>query len=94
MANPGVLNRHSEPNEYTGTIHFRGQFVYLENNRNSDWSLLQFDSPFTGVVNSTIAATTASRLQSSYQEGDQVTLHGVLSDQSFGVVAFSVLFIC
>jgi hypothetical protein len=94
MANSDVLGRHSAPNQYTGTIHFRGQSAYLENMDKSDWILLQFDSPFRGVVNPTDAATTASRLQSSYNEGDQVIFHGVLSDQSFGVVAFTVLFVC
>ena len=94
MANPDVLGRHSAPNQHAGTIHFRGHCAYLENIRKSDWSLLQFDSPFTGVVNPTVAATTASSLQSSYKEGDQVTFHGVLSDQSFGAVAFTVLFVC
>jgi hypothetical protein len=94
MSNPNVLGRHSAPNQHTGTIHFRGHCAYLENMRKSDWCLLQFDSPFTGVVNPTVAATTASRLQSSYSEGDEVIFHGVLSDQSFGVVSFSVLFVC
>ena len=94
MVNPDVLGRHSAPNEYAGTIHFSGRWAYLENKRKSDWSLLQFDSPFTGVVNPTVAATTACRLQSSYNEGDQAVFHGVLSDQSFGAVGFSVLFVC
>jgi hypothetical protein len=94
MAHSDVLARHSAPNQYAGTIHFRGHSAYLENMDKSDWILLQFDSPFSGVVNPTVAATTASRLQSSYNEGDQVIFHGVLSDQSFGVVAFSVLFVC
>jgi len=94
MADPDALGRHSAPNQHAGTIHFRGQSAYLENLRKSDWSLLQFDSPFTGVVDPTAAATTACRLQSSYNEGDQAIFHGVLSDQSFGVVAFSVLFVC
>jgi hypothetical protein len=94
MANSDVLGRHSAPNQYTGTIHFRGQCAYLENIPKSDWSLLQFDSPFSGVVNPAVAATTASKLHNSYNEGDQVIFHGVLSDQSFGAVAFSVLFVC
>jgi hypothetical protein len=94
MANSEVLGRHSAPNQYEGTIHFRGHCAYLENMLKSDWSLLQFDSPFSGVVNPNVAATTASKLQSSYNEGDKVVFHGVLSDQSFGVVAFSVLFVC
>jgi len=93
MANSDVLGRQSPASQYAGTIHFRGQWAYLENMGKSDWSLLQFDSPFTGVINPTVAATTASRLQSSYNEGDQVILHGVLSDRSFGVVAFFVLFV-
>jgi hypothetical protein len=94
MANSDALGRHSPPNQHAGTIHFHGQWAYLEDLRKSDWSLLQFDSPFSGVVNPTVAATTASTLHSSYNEGDQVIFHGVLSDQSFGVVAFSVLFVC
>jgi hypothetical protein len=94
MVNPDALRRHSAPNQHAGTIRFRGEWAYLENMSKSDWSLLQFDSPFTGVVNHTVAATTAVRLQSSYNEGDQVIFHGVLSDQSFGAVAFTVLFVC
>jgi hypothetical protein len=94
MANPVVRGAHSAPNQYAGTIHFRGEFAYLENMEHSDWSVLQFDSPFTGVVNPTAAATTASKLRSSYSESDQVIFHGILSDQSFGVVAFCVLFVC
>ena len=94
MAKPVVRGAHSAPGQYTGTIHFRGEFAYLENMDHSDWSVLQFDNPFTGVVDPTVAATTASKLRSSYNESDQVLFHGVLSDQSFGVVAFCVLFVC
>jgi hypothetical protein len=93
MANPAVLSANSAPSQFAGTIHFRGKWAYLENMGQSDWSLLQFDNPFTGVVDPTVAATTASRLQGSYKESDHVVFHGVLSDQSFGVVAFSVLFV-
>jgi len=94
MANPVVRGANSAPGQYAGTIHFRGEFAYLENMDHTDWNLLQFDDPFTGVVDCTIAATTASKLRSSYNESDQVIFHGVLSDQSFGVVAFCVLFVC
>jgi len=94
MSNPVVRGVHSAPGQFAGTIHFRGEFAYLENMDHSDWSVLQFDSPFTGVVDPTVAATTASKLRSSYNESDQVTFHGILSDQSFGVVAFCVLFVC
>ena len=94
MANPVVRGTHSAPAQYAGTIHFRGQLAYLENMGQSDWSLLQFDSPFTGVVDPTVAATTASKLRSSYNESDQVSFHGVLSDQSFDVVSLYVLFVC
>jgi hypothetical protein len=93
MANPAVLGRHAGPSQYAGTIHFRGPWAYLKNMGQSDWSLLQFDSPFTGVVDPAVAATTASRLLSSYNESDQVIFRGVLSDRSFGVVPFSVLFV-
>jgi hypothetical protein len=94
MANPVVQGAHSAPGEHAGTIHFRGEFAYLESMDKSDWSLLQFDSPFIGVVDPAVASTTASRLRSSYNESEHVTFHGVLSDQSFGVVAFCVLFVC
>jgi hypothetical protein len=94
MANSVVHGGQSEPAQYAGTIHFRGQCAYLENMDQSDWSLIQFDWSFTGVVDPAVAATTASTLQTSYKEGDQVTLHGVFSDQSFDVVSFYVLFVC
>jgi hypothetical protein len=94
MANPVIRGTRSAPGQYTGRIHFRGQCAYLENMDQSDWILLQFDSPFTGVVDPTVAATTASKLRSSCNESDQVSFHGVLSDQSFDVVSFYVLFVC
>ena len=94
MANPVVHGAYSAPDQYAGTIHFRGQWAYLEKMDQPDWSLLQFDNPFTGVVDCTVAATTASELLGSYHESDQVSFHGVLSDQSFDVVSFYVLFVC
>jgi hypothetical protein len=92
MAYPVVRGAHSAPGEHEGTIHFRGEFAYLEDE--SDWSLLQFDSSFIGVVDPTVAATTASKLRGSYNESDHVNFHGVLSDQSSDVVGFNVLFVC
>ena len=89
-----VKGGHSAPARYAGTIHFRGECAYLENTDQPDWSLIQFDNPFTGVVDPTVAATTASKLRTSYNESDPVILHGVLSDQSFDVVSFYVLFVC
>jgi hypothetical protein len=94
MANPVVRGTCSAPRQFGGTIHFRGQWAYLENMGQSDWSLLQFDNPFTGVVDPAVAATTASKLRSSYNESDLVSFHGVLSDQSFDVVSLYVLFVC
>ena len=93
MVNPVVRGAHSTPCQYAGTIHFHGQWAYLQNMGQSDCCLLQFDSPFTGVLDPTAAATTASKLRSSCNESDQVSFHGVLSDQSFDVVSFYVLFV-
>jgi hypothetical protein len=93
MVNPVVQGARSAPGQYAGKIHFRGEFAYLENMDESDWSLLQFGNPSIGVVDPAVAATTASKLRSSYNESDQVIFHGVLSDQSFDVVAFNVLFV-
>lgn len=89
-----VREAHSAPGQYAGKIHFRGEFAYLEDVDQCEWTLLQFDRLFTGVVDPSVAATTASELRSSYNESDQVMFHGVLSDRSFGVVAFCVLFVC
>ena len=94
MANPVAQEVHPAPGQYAGKIHFRGEFAYLEKMDHPDWSLLQFDSPFARVVDPSVAATTASNLRSSYNESDQVIFQGVLSDQSFGMVAFCVLFVC
>lgn len=94
MVNPAALGRQSAPSQYAGTIHFRGELAYLENTGQSDWTLLQFDSPFTGVVDASIAESTASRLRSSYSESDPISFHGILSDQSFGAYPFCVLFVC
>ena len=52
MANSVVQEAHSAPARYAGTIHFRGRCAYLKNIDQPDWSLIQFDSPFTGVVES------------------------------------------
>jgi hypothetical protein len=94
MPSPASQRTHSAPGQYAGTIHFRRQCAYLQPMGQTDWSLLQFDSPFSGVLDPTVAEATASRLLSSYSESDQAIFHGVLSDQSFDVVPFSVLFLC
>lgn len=94
MANPVARRACSAPGQFEGTIHFSGQRAYLRNMGKSDCCLLQFDSPFTGVVDPTVAATTASQLRSSCSESDHVSFHGVLSDHSFDVVSFHVLFVC
>jgi hypothetical protein len=88
-----ALAPNTAPSQYSGTIHFRGQFGYLENVDRTGWSLLQFDNALSCVPDPTAAAATASRLQDSHRESDHVILHGVLRDESFGVVAFSVLFL-
>lgn len=94
MASHAVERPHSAPGRFSGIIHFRGQWAYLENPQHTDWSLLQFDEPYTGLANPDAAATTAARLRGSYQESDEVVFHGILSDQSFGAVPFCILFVC
>jgi hypothetical protein len=94
MPVPAAFAPYIAPSQYTGTIHFRRQCAYLANAGRSGWSLLQFDTPTSGVPDPTAAAATASKLQNSHNESDPVVLHGVLRDQSFGVVPFSVLFLC
>jgi len=93
MTSPVVPGVHSAPGQYSGKIHFRGEFAYFEEINQPDWSLLQFDSLLTHVADVVVAAATASELRNSYNEGDQVIFHGIMSDQSFGVVAFCVLFL-
>jgi hypothetical protein len=94
MPIPAAQQPRSTPSQYAGTIHFRGPCAYLQPTGHADWSLLQFDNPFSGVPDPTVAEATASRLQNSYRESDQAMFHGVLTDQSFDVVPFSVLFLC
>jgi|HubBroStandDraft_1064217.scaffolds.fasta_scaffold43039_3 hypothetical protein len=94
MPIPASQPTHSTPRQYAGTIHFRRQCAYLQSMGQTEWSLLQFDSSFSGVLDTAVAEATASRLQNSYSESDQAIFHGVLSDQSFDVVPFSVLFLC
>jgi hypothetical protein len=89
-----ALAPHPAPSRHTGIIHFRGQCAYLANAGRTGWSLLQFDNSVSDVPDPTAAAATASKLQNSHNESDPVILHGVLRDQSFGVVPFSVLFLC
>ena len=85
---------HPAPSQHAGTIHFLGPYAYLQIAGQTGWSLLLFDKPLSGVPNPAVAAATASKLQSSYKDSDQVTLQGILSDQSFDVVQFSTLFLC
>jgi hypothetical protein len=94
MPVPAAQQPRSAPSQYSGTIHFRGQCAYLQTVGHIDWSLLQFDNPFSGVLDPNVAEATASRLQNSYSESDQADFQGVLSDRSFDVVPFSVLFLC
>lgn len=90
---PATASAHGTvPSQYSGTIHFCGQLAYLEGQ--ADWSVLQYDDPYSGVPDPAAAAATASRLHNSHNESDTVIVHGVLRDQSFDVVPFSVLFIC
>ena len=85
---------HAAPSQHAGTIHFLGPYAYIQIAGKTGWSLLLFDPPLSDVPNPAAAAATASRLQSSYKDSDQVTLRGVLSDQSFDVIQFSTLFLC
>lgn len=87
-----AIAHHATPREYSGRIHFRGQFAYLDDLHG--WNLLQFASSSLGTPDPVTAAATASHLHNAYQESDPVILQGVLSDQSRDVVAFSVLFLC
>jgi len=85
---------HPAPSHHAGTIHFLGSYAYFQLAGKTSWSLLLLDNPVSAVPNPADAAATAARLQSSYKDSDQVTLHGVLSDQSYDVIQFSTLFLC
>jgi hypothetical protein len=93
MALPEDLLPHAAPADATGTIHFRDAYSYLQDG-DASWALLQMDSPFSGVLNFTMAAQTANRLENSYDEGDPATLHGVMTSLTYNNAPLRVLFLC
>jgi len=93
MAPPSSFVPHPPPANFTGTIHFPGAYAYFQDPA-GDWALLQMDSPFSGVLNFTMAAQTAARLSNSYAENDPVTFHGVLVSLSYNGSPLQVFFLC
>jgi hypothetical protein len=94
MAIPAVIKPHPDPNDFSGIIHFRGAYAYYQDAAQAIWALLQFDSPFSGDLNFTMAAQTAQRLASSYSDNDPIKLHGVLVNLTYdGGAPLAVLFL-
>lgn len=84
---------HPVAKSYDGTINFRGAYAYLQDDA-GDWALLQMDQPFSGVLNFTVAAHTAARLDNSYQENDPVQFHGVMVTVTYNQQPVQTLFLC
>jgi hypothetical protein len=93
MPIPDDLTPHPPSSQFSGTIHFRGEYAYLQNLAQDSWSLLQFDSPFSGALNFTSAAQTAARLGNSYNENDPIRLSGVILNTVSDGAPLSVLFV-
>ncbi len=93
MPIPDSISLHPASAQFNGTIHFRGLYSYIQSPSQSSWSLLQFDMPFTGNLNFTIAAQTASRLKNSFNENDPISSTGVMMNVSSNGMALSVLFV-
>jgi hypothetical protein len=93
MPIPDSITPHPPSTQFSGTIHFRGQYAYLQNLAQTTWSLLQFDSPFSGSLNFTAAAQTAVRLGNSFNENDPISLSGVMLNMASNGSPLSVLFV-
>lgn len=93
MALPDDLLPHAAPANISGTIHFRNGYSYLQDSADS-WALMQLDSPFSGVLNFTMAAQTAIRLANSHDDGDPVTQHGIVTLLTYNNGPLRVLFLC
>lgn len=89
MAIPADFSPHSPANQYAGTIHFREQ-SYLQDEAQDGWSLLQFDSPFSGDSNFTMAPSL--KAGSSITIGaSSVSISGTALDQVISVRYASTL---
>ena len=93
MPIPRDFSPHPTPSSFHGTIHFRGLYAYLLDDAGVDWDLLQYDHPFTGVLNFASAASTKTSLQRDYDENDGATFTGIVAECSYDGSTISVLFL-
>jgi hypothetical protein len=93
MPTPQSSTAPSEAAEFSGSIHFRGNYAYFQNGDKTIWAMLQSDSPYSGNLDLTKAAQTAQQLSYQYKENFPIQVHGVLVSQPKDSDPTAVLFL-
>jgi hypothetical protein len=91
MTNPTPL--HAGVILYNGKIHFANGYAYIELSSLPAWALLISDPQLTGVINLAVLSQTAVALAANHQEGDLVSLRGIMLVQVFNGQTLHVLHI-
>jgi hypothetical protein len=91
MATPPTL--HPQPAQMSGTVQYHNGYAFLLT-PNNQYVLLQFDSPFTGVLDLTRAAQTATVLMKSYPPNSPATFNGILMMHNVNGQNRPVLHLC
>ena len=91
MTNPAPL--HAGVTLYNGKIHFANGYAYIELSFLPAWALLISDPQLTGVVNLAVLSQTAAALAANHQEGNVVSLRGIMLVQAVNGQTVHVLHI-
>jgi hypothetical protein len=93
MATSPPPTLHPLPAQMNGTVQYQHGYAFLMSQTNQ-WVLLQFDSPFTGVLDLTRAAQTATILMKTYPPNTVATFNGILMMHSVNGQNRAVLHLC
>ena len=93
MATSPPPTLHPLPAQMNGTVQYHNGYAFLMSPTNQ-WVLLQFDSPFTGVLDLTRAAQTATILMKTYPPNTVATFNGILMMHSVNGQNRAVLHLC
>jgi len=85
---------HPAPATYNGSVQYSNGFAFLQNPQSGQLALMEFDNPFTGVLDLTRAAQTAVVLSKSYPPGAPGTFNGILMLHLFNGQNREVLHLC
>jgi hypothetical protein len=91
VTNPAPL--HAGISQFSGIIHFANGCAYIELNPANKWPLLIFDPQLTGQVSLAALSQTATAFQGKHQDGDPITVSGVILIQPINGQPLPVLHI-